>query len=133
MPVLLEGVDVAALALADTPQAGTDAATAIMTTDTRPKTASATLPGGARIVGMAKGSGIIHPDMATMFAFAFTDAQVERRVARRVEELERCERHKVAVQDVWSRGGPRQEGRNAGHKRPFAALEGEWWLTVQTR
>jgi len=34
MPVLLEGVDVAALALADTPQAGTDAATAIMTTDT---------------------------------------------------------------------------------------------------
>ena len=40
---------------------------------------------------------------------------------------------KVAVQDAWSRGGPRQEGRNAGHKRPFAALEGEWWLTVETR
>ena len=38
---------------------------------------------------------------------------------------------KVAVQDAWSRGGPRQEGRNAGHKRPFAALGG--WLTVQTR
>ena len=40
---------------------------------------------------------------------------------------------KVAVQDAWSRGGPRQEARNAGHKRPFAALEGEWWLTVKTR
>ncbi len=51
-------------------------ATAIMTTDTKPKTASVTLPGGARIVGMAKGSGMIHPDMATMFAFAFSDAQV---------------------------------------------------------
>ena len=40
---------------------------------------------------------------------------------------------KVAVQDAWSRGGPRQEARNAGHKRPFAALEGERSLTVQTR
>lgn len=26
---------------------------------------------------------------------------------------------KVAVQDAWSRGGPRQEGRNTGHKRPI--------------
>ena len=31
---------------------------------------------------------------------------------------------KVAVQDAWSRDGPRQEGRNAGHKRPFAARGG---------
>ncbi|PTA69304.1 bifunctional glutamate N-acetyltransferase/amino-acid acetyltransferase ArgJ [Deinococcus arcticus] len=52
-------------------------AAAIMTTDTRPKTAHATLSTGARIVGTAKGSGMIHPDMATMFAFAFTDAAVE--------------------------------------------------------
>ena len=37
MPVLLEGVDVAALALADTSQAGTDAATAIMTTTPSPR------------------------------------------------------------------------------------------------
>ncbi|MFK7601030.1 bifunctional glutamate N-acetyltransferase/amino-acid acetyltransferase ArgJ [Deinococcus sp. SM5_A1] len=59
---------------------GTDAAAfagAIMTTDLRPKTASADLPGGARIVGVAKGSGMIHPDMATMFAFVFTDAAVD--------------------------------------------------------
>ncbi|WP_412029196.1 bifunctional glutamate N-acetyltransferase/amino-acid acetyltransferase ArgJ [Deinococcus yunweiensis] len=49
---------------------------AIMTTDTRVKLAHATLPGGARIVGTAKGSGMIHPDMATMFAFAFTDAEI---------------------------------------------------------
>ncbi|GGL69663.1 arginine biosynthesis bifunctional protein ArgJ [Deinococcus aerolatus] len=59
---------------------GDDAASfagAIMTTDLRPKTAWADLPGGARIVGVAKGSGMIHPDMATMFAFVFTDAALD--------------------------------------------------------
>ncbi|ACO45902.1 bifunctional glutamate N-acetyltransferase/amino-acid acetyltransferase ArgJ [Deinococcus deserti] len=57
-------------------------AQAIMTTDTRPKTASVTLSTGARIVGTAKGSGMIHPDMATMFAFALTDAQVDQSALR---------------------------------------------------
>ncbi|WP_424952403.1 bifunctional glutamate N-acetyltransferase/amino-acid acetyltransferase ArgJ [Deinococcus sp.] len=57
-------------------------ATAIMTTDTRPKTASVTLSTGAVIVGTAKGSGMIHPDMATMFAFVFSDAQVDQGALR---------------------------------------------------
>jgi len=57
-------------------------AAAIMTTDLVPKTASVTLSTGARIVGTAKGSGMIHPDMATMFAFAFTDAQVDQAALR---------------------------------------------------
>ncbi len=57
-------------------------AAAIMTTDTRPKTAHATLSTGAVIVGTAKGSGMIHPDMATMFAFAFTDARVDQDALR---------------------------------------------------
>ncbi|MFC4425353.1 bifunctional glutamate N-acetyltransferase/amino-acid acetyltransferase ArgJ [Deinococcus navajonensis] len=57
-------------------------AEAIMTTDTHPKTAEATLSSGARIVGTAKGSGMIHPDMATMFAFAFTDAQIDQPALR---------------------------------------------------
>ena len=52
-------------------------AEAIMTTDTRPKLAEARLPGGARVVGVAKGSGMIHPQMATMFGFLFTDAEVD--------------------------------------------------------
>ncbi|MDQ3459511.1 MAG: bifunctional glutamate N-acetyltransferase/amino-acid acetyltransferase ArgJ [Deinococcota bacterium] len=52
------------------------AATAIMTTDTRPKLAAVTLAGGARVVGIAKGSGMIHPDMATMLAFVMTDAAI---------------------------------------------------------
>lgn len=48
----------------------------IMTTDTVPKIASAELSGGAVIVGVAKGAGMIHPDMATMLSFIMTDAAV---------------------------------------------------------
>lgn len=50
-------------------------ATAIMTTDTVPKTAAATA-GPATVVGVAKGVGMIEPDMATLITLAFTDAQV---------------------------------------------------------
>ncbi|MEM7094807.1 MAG: bifunctional glutamate N-acetyltransferase/amino-acid acetyltransferase ArgJ [Actinomycetota bacterium] len=49
-----------------------DAALAITTTDTFPKGASATIPGGS-VVGIAKGSGMIAPNMATMLGFLFTD------------------------------------------------------------
>jgi glutamate N-acetyltransferase / amino-acid N-acetyltransferase len=52
-----------------------DFATAIMTTDTRPKLAFGRV-GAASIVGMAKGVGMIEPNMATMLAFFFTDAEV---------------------------------------------------------
>ncbi len=58
-----------------------DAARAIMTTDTYAKGAAATLDlDGAEvtIAGIAKGSGMIAPDMATMLAFVFTDAAIER-------------------------------------------------------
>jgi glutamate N-acetyltransferase/amino-acid N-acetyltransferase len=59
------------------------AARAIMTTDTYPKGAGATvaLDGReVRIAGFCKGSGMIAPDMATMLAFVFTDAAVARPV-----------------------------------------------------
>jgi glutamate N-acetyltransferase/amino-acid N-acetyltransferase len=52
---------------------------AICTTDTRPKTASATFKrSGKRIhlVGCAKGAGMIHPNMATTLAFVVTDATI---------------------------------------------------------
>ena len=55
------------------------AAEAIMTTDTFPKGATATIEGegGAiNIVGIAKGSGMIAPDMATMLVYIFTDAKI---------------------------------------------------------
>ena len=55
------------------------AAKAIMTTDTFPKGSARTARIGdteVRIVGIAKGSGMIAPDMATMLAYVFTDAKV---------------------------------------------------------
>ena len=55
------------------------AARAIMTTDTFPKVATATVKlskAKVTINGMAKGSGMIMPDMATMLAFVFTDAPI---------------------------------------------------------
>ena len=63
-----------------TPESFEPSAASIMTTDTYPKTASAeieTTAGTIRIVGMAKGAGMIHPNMATMLAFLFTDAAIE--------------------------------------------------------
>ncbi len=59
---------------------GRAAAQAILTTDLRPKeTALRSRFGGVTITvgGMAKGSGMIHPDMATMLAFVTTDATIE--------------------------------------------------------
>ncbi len=58
-----------------------DAARAIMTTDTFPKCAarSVEIDGATvRIAGIAKGSGMIAPDMATMLVYLFTDAKVAR-------------------------------------------------------
>lgn len=55
------------------------AAQAMMTTDTFPKGAAATVQGDGgeiRIAGIAKGSGMIAPDMATMLVYIFTDARI---------------------------------------------------------
>ena len=58
------------------------AATAIMTTDLVMKIAEVTLSNGARVVGMCKGSGMIHPNMATMLAFVMTDALLDQSALR---------------------------------------------------
>ncbi|MGR3712899.1 MAG: bifunctional glutamate N-acetyltransferase/amino-acid acetyltransferase ArgJ [Shimia sp.] len=58
-----------------------DAAEAIMTTDTFAKGATRTIStanGDVKISGIAKGSGMIAPDMATMLVYIFTDAKIER-------------------------------------------------------
>ncbi len=79
MPILRAHLDSLA-------EAGFDAdalalASAMMTTDTHPKTATTdmttTTGGTARVVGIAKGVGMVEPDMATMIAVVFTDAAVE--------------------------------------------------------
>jgi len=57
-----------------------DAAQGIMTTDTVPKLSSVSITTGGgtyRVTGIAKGAGMIKPDMATMLAFIATDASVE--------------------------------------------------------
>ncbi|MGH2473136.1 MAG: bifunctional glutamate N-acetyltransferase/amino-acid acetyltransferase ArgJ [Candidatus Limnocylindria bacterium] len=56
-----------------------DVAKAIMTTDTKPKLVGVDLPlagGTVHLRGVAKGAGMIHPNMATMLAFVMTDADV---------------------------------------------------------
>jgi glutamate N-acetyltransferase / amino-acid N-acetyltransferase len=74
MAKLLPGLRLAAQAL--TPDGGLGAATAIMTTDTKPKQAVAT-GGSFTVGGMAKGSGMIHPNLATMLAVLTTDYPLE--------------------------------------------------------
>ncbi|WP_373636837.1 bifunctional glutamate N-acetyltransferase/amino-acid acetyltransferase ArgJ [Yoonia sp. BS5-3] len=62
------------------PDSITDAAKAIMTTDTFPKGAGASVDINGqtvKIAGIAKGSGMIAPDMATMLVYIFTDAKIE--------------------------------------------------------
>ena len=72
MDKLLAGVDKAVGAL--TAEAGgLDAATAIMTTDSVPKTAEVTI-GGFTVGGMAKGAGMLAPGLATMLVVLTTDA-----------------------------------------------------------
>lgn len=84
MNVVLGGIDQAARALGG-PNAGPDLAEAILTTDTCPKTCAAKVtlpeyegatPVRATVGGVAKGSGMIHPNMATMLAVVATDAPV---------------------------------------------------------
>jgi len=64
-----------------------DTAEAIMTTDTRPKLASANIViDGNRysVIGFAKGSGMIHPDMGTMLVYIMTDAPI---ATTRIQQL----------------------------------------------
>jgi glutamate N-acetyltransferase / amino-acid N-acetyltransferase len=74
MDRVLGGVADAAAALS--PDGGNDAAEAILTTDTKPKTAVAH-GAGFTVGGMAKGSGMIHPNLATMLAVVTTDYPLE--------------------------------------------------------
>ena len=71
---LLPGLALAAPVLSE--KGGDDAARAIMTTDTRPKQASASAA-GFTVGGMAKGAAMIHPQLATMLAIITTDYPLE--------------------------------------------------------
>ncbi len=80
MAIIEEGIGKVAAALA--PRGGKNAATAIMTTDTKIKHATVALQIDGQpvtLTGMAKGAGMIEPNMATMLAFLLTDAAVDRK------------------------------------------------------
>lgn len=74
---LTAGIEVLAGKKNDSLENGTEAAKAIMTTDTAEKELAVTIEVGGKTVtigGMAKGSGMIHPNMCTMLAFITSDA-----------------------------------------------------------
>ena len=76
MEKIRAGIKAAVSALSSGEEGALDAAEAIMTTDTTIKQVAyrGILPGGEfHLAGMAKGAGMICPDMATMLAFLFTD------------------------------------------------------------
>ncbi|MGJ7457120.1 bifunctional glutamate N-acetyltransferase/amino-acid acetyltransferase ArgJ [Halomonas sp. MA07-2] len=80
MERLLTGLPAALGGLHDGHEAWLQAAEGILTTDTRPKGASVTLELGEATVtinGIAKGSGMIQPNMATMLGFVATDASLD--------------------------------------------------------
>lgn len=74
---VMAGIDAAVGELGEGPTASEAAARAIMTTDSVPKQASYTSTSGWSVGAIAKGSGMIRPDMATMLAVATSDALVD--------------------------------------------------------
>lgn len=80
MNVIVPGIEKAVEALADTEEGGKNASEAIMTTDTVSKTIACEMfIGNTRVLlgGMSKGSGMIHPNMATMLSVVTTDVNID--------------------------------------------------------
>lgn len=78
---ITDGIRMLVPALSDTTEAGTDAAKAIMTTDTVKKEVAVQIELDGKTVtigGMCKGSGMIHPNMCTMLSFLTTDAAISK-------------------------------------------------------
>jgi glutamate N-acetyltransferase / amino-acid N-acetyltransferase len=114
-------------------------ARSIMTTDTRPKWATAKCRIGGkqvRLLGCAKGSGMIEPDMATMLAFIATDAaispaQLDRALRASVERTfnsitvdgDTSTNDTVAVLANGQSGAPEIKGASADYRSFTAALE----------
>ncbi|MEE1618387.1 bifunctional glutamate N-acetyltransferase/amino-acid acetyltransferase ArgJ [Brachybacterium sp. J153] len=77
MEPLLAGADAAVGALGTGAEVDAAASRAIMTTDSVPKTAEHVLPSGVVVGGMAKGAGMLAPQLATMLVVLTTDADVD--------------------------------------------------------
>src|SRR5699024_5719534 len=77
MQTLLAGITTGATRLAAGAEPDAAAARAIMTTDTVPKTAERTTDSGVRVGGIAKGAGMLAPQLATMLVVLTTDADID--------------------------------------------------------
>ena len=80
---IVEGIKVNIPKLSNDPKAGSFAANAILTTDTFAKEGHISFEMDGKevnIAGIAKGSGMIHPNMATMLAFVVTDAAIDKQL-----------------------------------------------------
>lgn len=69
-------IDEALATMGDDADASMRAARSIMTTDTVPKEIAIEMESGIHIAGIAKGAGMIEPNMGTMLAFVYTDANI---------------------------------------------------------
>ncbi|WP_409179735.1 bifunctional glutamate N-acetyltransferase/amino-acid acetyltransferase ArgJ [Amycolatopsis sp. VS8301801F10] len=78
MAAVLSGVDSAVKALDSSPEAALNAATGVMTTDTKPKQAFAQHESGWSVGGFAKGAGMLAPNLATMLSVLTTDAVADK-------------------------------------------------------
>ena len=90
MDVICAGIEKLPAQLSDTLEAGTEAAEAIMTTDTRSKQVAATVEIGGKTVtvgGMCKGAGMIHPNMATMLCFITTDVSISKEMLQKMTSV----------------------------------------------
>ena len=124
------------LAAALSPTGGSRAARAIMTTDTRPKEVSLEARIGGRMIrvgGIAKGGGMVHPQMATMLAFLATDAPIAAPLLKRaLREAADGSFHAITIDDMSTNdlvlclatggsGGPSLAGRGPAY-RQFCVL-----------
>ena len=123
---ILHSVPALALALDSDANAFEQVARAIMTTDTVPKWAAARcIIGGkpVRILGCAKGSGMIHPNMATTLSFIVTDAAISRSLAlarapgRRRAHFELDHRRRRHIHQRHLRGARKRQIRRAQNRR----------------
>ncbi len=97
MSLIRTGIEVIELV----PDGGSSVARAMMTTDTRPKEVAVTFEVDghqASIGGVAKGSGMIHPNMATMLSFVTTDLAVEKEFLQQtLKEVADCSYNMLTI------------------------------------
>lgn len=86
MEAVEQGIGMLSMSLSDCIEAGTQAAEAIMTTDTHKKEVAVTFEIEGKTItigGMSKGSGMIHPNMGTMLAFLTTDISISQKLLQK--------------------------------------------------